>query len=250
MKIVIVEDEKLNAIRLERLVKGIKPDYIIVAVLDSITESVDYFTKNGNPDLILMDVRLSDGLSFEIFSQVKLSCPIIFTTAYDEYAVRAFQFNSIDYLLKPVESDDLSRAFDKLAKTNESANSVKMDGLLDFFQSRKDFRSRFLLPYRDGFKTLLVSDVVYFYSELKITRAVTSKGKMDIVPQTMEELEGQLDPKIFFRANRQFIVQIDSIAHVVNHFNYKLKVVLKQGSEQEIIVSREKAALLKSWLDY
>lgn len=249
MKIVIIEDEKPNADRLQRLIKEIRPEAVVLCVLESIAESVVWFSNNSSPDLVMMDVRLSDGLSFEIFSGIKLLCPIIFTTAYDEYAVRAFKFNSIDYLLKPVEKEELETAFEKHENQPHSNLQNRLDSLLNFV-THKDYRTRFLLPYRDGFKTLMISDVEYFYSELKVTRARLLNGTEEVVPQTMEELEHQLDPKTFFRANRQFIIHIDSIQHVYNHFNSKLKIVLKKSSDTEIIISREKAGILKSWMDY
>lgn len=245
--VVIIEDEKPNADRLKRLIKTIRPQAEVLAVIDSITESVEWLSSHDHPDVIMMDVRLADGLSFDIFSATKVNCPVIFTTAYDEYAVRAFKYNSIDYLLKPVEQDELQAAFEKLEAGKP--NPVPLEGLLDFLQP-KEYRNRFLLPYRDGYRSLLVSDIAYFYSELKITRARLYNGAEEIVPQTMEELEQQLSPKTFFRANRQFIVHIDAIEHVHNYFNGKLKLDIKNAPETEVIVSREKANLLKNWLDF
>jgi DNA-binding LytR/AlgR family response regulator len=196
----------------------------------------------------MMDVRLSDGLSFEIFDKVKIESPIIFTTAYDEYAVRAFKYNSIDYLLKPVEQEELAAAFEKLDQIS-APNHKAVEGLLNFLQP-KEFRTRFLLPFRDTYKAVLVSDIVYFSSEMKISRAKLKNGSEEIVPQTMEELEQQLDPKSFFRANRQFILHIDAIQQIHNYFNGKLKVDIKGSPNAEVIVSREKANLLKTWLDF
>lgn len=245
--IVIIEDEKPNADRLKRLIKTIRPEAEVLAVMDSITESIEWLNNHDHPDVIMMDVRLADGLSFDIFEAVKLSCPVIFTTAYDEYAVRAFKYNSVDYLLKPVEQDELQAAFEKL-ETNQT-NTFRLEGLLNFLQP-KEYRNRFLLPYRDGYKSLLVNDIAYFYSELKITRAKLYNGSEEIIPQTMEELEQQLSSKTFFRANRQFIVHIDAIEQVNNYFNGKLRLNIKNTPEAEVIVSREKANLLKNWLDY
>ncbi|MXN90298.1 response regulator [Flavobacterium sp. Sd200] len=249
MNIIIVEDEKPNADRLTRLIMALKPDAVIVAVLESIADSVDWFSANEMPNLVMMDVRLSDGLSFEIFSKIKITCPIIFTTAYDEYAVRAFKYNSIDYLLKPVEQEELAIAFTKLSTVVKDDLTAKLENLLSFVAT-KDYRSRFLLPFRDGFKTLLVSDVKYFYLEHKITRAKLHNGTEEVVPLNMDELESQLDPKLFFRANRQYIIHIDAIDQIYNHFNSKLVVLIKNNPGVEIIVSREKATLLKSWIDY
>jgi len=189
-------------------------------------------------------------LSFEILEKSTITCPIIFTTAYDEYAVRAFKFNSIDYLLKPVEKEELQQALQKLDLFKEqSFTQDSLRGLLDAIQP-KEYRSRFLLPYRDGYKTVLVQDVVYFYSELKMTHARLKSGETETLLQTMEELEQQLNPRLFFRANRQFIVHIDAIKQLHNYFNGKLKVELKNNDKTEILVSREKAQSIKQWLDY
>ncbi|NML20566.1 response regulator transcription factor [Pseudoflavitalea sp. G-6-1-2] len=246
--VLILEDEKLNADRLKRLITDLRPDLKILGVLESVAEAVDWIENNDSPDLIMMDVRLADGLSFDIFEKVNIKSPIIFTTAYDEYAVRAFKFNSVDYLLKPVEKTELDAGFRKVEAQAMAAAQKSIEGLMNYFH-KKDYRTRFLLPFRDGYKTVLVSEVEYFFSEQKITRAKLLNGKTEVLPQTMEELEQQLDPKLFFRANRQFIIHIDSVAQIYNYFNAKIKVVLKQSPATEIIVSREKAGVFKNWLD-
>lgn len=248
-KILIIEDEKPNADRLIRLIEAIRPKATIIGILDSIAESVAWLLTHPQPDIIMMDVRLSDGVSFEILDKVKIECPIIFTTAYDEYAVKAFKYNSVDYLLKPVEPEELQAAFEKLDTITTELQQKSFEGLLNFMQP-KEFRTRFLLPFRDGYKSVLVSEVSYFYSELKITRAKLHNHKEEIVPQTLEELEQQLNPKLFFRANRQFIIHIDAIRQIHNYFNGKLKVELKDYPETEIIISRDKAQLLKTWMDF
>lgn len=247
--ILIIEDEKPNADRLKRLISMIRPNAAIMEVIESVSESVSWLSSNKCPDLIMMDVRLADGLSFEIFDKTSFNCPIIFTTAYDEYAVRAFKYNSIDYLLKPIEKEELEKAFIMLEERNGPKPLQSIENLLSYI-NRKDYRSRFLLPYRDGFKTALVSDVEYFYSELKVTRARLLDGKDEVLQQTMEELEQQLDPKVFFRANRQFIIHIDSVMQIHNYFNGKLKITLRKSQDTEIIVSRDKALLLKNWMDF
>lgn len=247
-KVLIIEDEKPNADRLKRLIHAEFPQAEIIAVLECVNESITWFKENPHPDVVMMDVRLSDGLSFEIFEKVSIQCPVIFTTAYDEYAVRAFKYNSIDYLLKPVEPKELKHAFQKLEQ-QQTPKTHALEGLLNFIQP-KEFRSRFLLAHKDGYKMLLVSEIAYFYSEFKQTRVKLFSNKEEVVPQTLEELEQQLDPKSFFRVNRQFIVHIDAIYKVSNHFNGKLKLEIKDNPETEIFVSREKATLLKNWLDF
>lgn len=248
-KILLIEDEKPNADRLQRLIKIIRPKATILEVLDSISDSIIWFNTHEKPDVVMMDVRLSDGLSFEIFEQVNINCPIIFTTAYDEYAVKAFKYNSIDYLLKPVEQDELLTAFTKLEALSVESHQKSLEGLLDFLKP-KDFRNRFLLPYKDGYKTVQVSDIAFFYSKLKITRAKLFSGSEETIPLTLEELELQLNPKNFFRANRQIIIHIDAIQQVHNYFNGKLKIDIAQNPEIEVIISRDKAGLFKSWMDY
>ncbi|WP_411897265.1 LytR/AlgR family response regulator transcription factor [Elizabethkingia occulta] len=253
MNILIIEDEIPNAERLTRLIRGIKPQAKILSVLESVSESVEWLESNDKPDLIMMDIKLSDGLSFEIFDKTQLvDVPIIFTTAYDEYAIKAFKQYSIDYLLKPVDKEELSIAFEKYDQIDmlvNKATNPSIEKLLDEFRP-KSYRTRFLLSYRDGFKTVMVSDVFYFYSEQKITKARLADGTDEIIPHTMDELEQQLDPKLFFRANRQFIICINAVEHVYNYFNNKLKVAMKKNNDVEIIISRDKAPLLKNWMGY
>ncbi|WP_407535323.1 LytR/AlgR family response regulator transcription factor [Elizabethkingia miricola] len=253
MNILIIEDERPNAERLKRLIQGIKPQANILSVLESVSESVEWLDTHERPDLIMMDIKLSDGLSFEIFDKTQLmDVPIIFTTAYDEYAIKAFKQYSIDYLLKPVDKDELAMAFEKYDQLDimvNKATNPSIEKLLDEFRP-KNYRTRFLLSYRDGFKTVMVGDVLYFYSEQKITKARLADGTDEIIPHTMDELEQQLDPKLFFRANRQFIICINAVEHVYNYFNNKLKVAMRKNTDVEIIVSRDKAPLLKNWMGY
>lgn len=250
-KILIVEDEKPNADRLKRLLLKLRPNLEILSVEDSISSTVDWLNNNNAPDMIMMDVRLADGLSFEIFNKCEVRSPVIFTTAYDEYAVKAFKYNSVDYLLKPIEEEELDtalRGYENFMETMPYFGTA-IEGLLNYIQP-KDYRKRFLLAHRDGYKTVLAEDILYFYTEHGISKAMLNTGIIETVPQTLEELEKQLDPKSFFRANRQFIIHIDSVKQVFNHFNGKLKLELIKNSEMEVIVSREKASALKAWMDY
>lgn len=249
MNILIIEDEKPNAERLKRLIHEIRPQAIVLEVLKSIVDSVAWLSNNPFPDVIMMDIKLSDGLSFEIFNQIKIDVPIIFVTAYDEYAIKAFKQYSVDYLLKPVDRDELVVAFEKLDYLTATSDRQSFEKLLSAFQP-KEYRSRFLIPYRDEFKTILADDIQYFSSESRITRARLIDNNEIILPQTLDELEKQLDPKLFFRANRQYIVHINSIARIFNYFNSKLKIVLKGDENTEIIISREKAPQIKTWLGY
>lgn len=247
-KVLIVEDEQLNAERLRRFIAQLRPEYKIVGILESVADAVSWLKNNECPDLLLLDVRLADGLSFCIFDQIEIDCPIIFTTAYDEYAVKAFKLNSVDYLLKPIEQDELLSAIVKLEKQHQFNIPVKE--LVKYLkQEQETFRTRFLLPYRDGYKTLLVTDIHYIYLEHKITYAKLLKGTSVALPLSMEELEQQLDPHSFFRANRQFIIHIDAIEHILNGFNGKLKIIMKTSHDTDIIISREKSQQFKHWLN-
>ncbi|MEC4115100.1 LytTR family DNA-binding domain-containing protein [Myroides pelagicus] len=250
-KIVLIEDEKPNSDRLKRLLISLRPKVEIVTTLVSVQDAIIWFTQNEMPDLVMMDVRLADGNSFEIFNQTQIKCPIIFTTAYDEYAVKAFKYNSIDYLLKPIEKDELLGALNKFESLTQPTHiqTSSIQDLLSFIQP-KEYRSRFLLPYRDSYKTVLINEIAFFYSELNITYAKLFTGGKEIIPQTLENLELQLNPKDFFRTNRKYIVNINAIQKVHNHFNGKLKVELKNNPQEEVLISREKKPLFKTWMDY
>lgn len=249
MKILIIEDEKHNVSRLQRLLLEIDPIFEIVGILATVKDSVQWFKTNRKPDVVLMDIRLSDGLSFDIFDQIDIDCPIIFTTSYDEYAVRAFKVNSIDYLLKPIEKDELKDALNKVNQIKEKVIS-DMEQLIHLFQDRKTiYRKRFLIPKHNGYKTIVIEDVDYFFTEHKITYLVTNQSEEIVVQQTLEDLEDELNPDVFFRANRQCIINVNSIQMIENNYNGKLKVLLKKAQSYEVIVSKEKAPLLKKWLD-
>lgn len=249
-KIVILEDEKLNSERIKRLILKIRPDAEIVGVLASVKNAVSWLSENESPDLILMDVQLADGLSFEIFNLAEVTCPIIFTTAYDEYAIKAFKYNSVDYLLKPIEKTELEAAILKLENSLKPVNhNSSIEELMAYMQP-KEYRNRFLIPYRDGYRKIDVEDIACFYSNLNINYAYLFNGEEVVVPHTLEALEQELNPKSFFRANRQYIIHVNSIEKVNNYFNGKLKLKIKHSKDEAVIVSRTKASLLKLWLDY
>lgn len=251
MKVLIVEDEVRNANKLSRLLQMLDSEIEILAVVESVKECVDWLKNNEEPSLIMMDIRLEDGLCFEIFEQVEVKAPVIFTTSYDEYALKAFKVNSIDYIMKPVREEELEQALEKfksLRSTPELSDSIK-DILGNLYKKEAFYRSRFLIPYKDGFKTVKVDEIDFIFSELKITHLVLKNKSVIIVGQTLEELEDELDPKIFFRANRQHIISIDSIDNIQNYHNGKLKVGLVKDPQREVIVSREKAPFLKNWLN-
>lgn len=251
MTFIIIEDEKHNASRLTRMVEEIDPSYKVVATVQTIVEAVEWFNSHVHPAIALMDIRLADGLSFDIFNKVKINSSVIFTTAYDEYAIQAFKVNSVDYLLKPVEKEELEAAIQKARQQQLSASADPYISELLSYIKRKDvkYRTRFLFPFRDGFKTVNVSDIAFIYSEAKNTHLVLQNGTLQLAGQTLEEMEEQLDPEQFFRANRQYIVNIDSLESIHNHFNGKLKIVVKNHQDHEILISKEKAPVFKQWLD-
>lgn len=252
MTFLIIEDEKPNANRLRKLVQELDAGYEVLDVLHTITDSVAWFQQHAHPDVVLMDVRLADGLSFDIFAREKIQSAVIFTTAYDEYAFRAFKVNGVDYLLKPIEREELEEAIQKARQLKSKAlNETSIEELLKHFRQPggNPYRSRFLLPYRDGYKTLAVNDVELIYSEAKNTHLVMRNGSIEVVSQTLEELEEQLNPQQFFRANRQYLINVDGLESIHNHFHGKLKVVMRNNVQHEILISKEKAPLFKQWLD-
>jgi len=248
-RILLLEDEKLNADRLQRLLKELRPTAVIVAVLSSVKKAVAWLSENEAPDLILMDIHLSDGLSFEIFHLVTISAPVVFTTAHDAYALKAFQYNSIDYLLKPVVVTDLERSLVKYEHNKQSVPPANIEKLIAQLQP-KEYRNRFLLPHKEGYLKINTEDIAYFNSQLNITYARLFDGTQVIVPQTLEVLEQEVSPKSFYRINRQYIVHINAIEKVDNYFNGKLKLQIKNCQDTAILVSRLKAPLFKNWLDY
>ena len=246
MRALVIDDERLARKELINLLNQLETVEVVGEAIH--VEDAKEKIEQLQPDVIFLDIQMPEKTGFDLLEELDHVPHVIFTTAYDEYAVRAFKYNSIDYLLKPVEPKELQHAFQKLEQ-QQSPKTHALEGLLNFIQP-KEFRSRFLLAHKDGYKMLLVSEIAYFYSEFKQTRVKLFSSKEKVVPQTLEELEQQLDPKSFFRVNRQFIVHIDAIYKVSNHFNGKLKLEIKNSPETEIFVSREKAALLKNWLDF
>ncbi len=235
MNILIIEDEERNFNRLRRMLEKINPTFQICGPTTNIVETVEYLRSRPTPNLILADIRLSDGLSFEVFKQVQVSSPIIFTTAYDEYAVQAFKYNSIDYLLKPIDAGELAAAIEKATQRQIPAENG-LGQLLELMQRNNyKFRERFLLPYRDGYKMIRVKDVNHIYTENRIVRLYLNDGTSEAIALSMDELESQLNPDEFFRANRQYIVQIDCVDYVGNYFNSKLIAVRRNSFQSAII---------------
>lgn len=250
MKILILEDEPLAAKRIESLVKSLEPTAEILAKLESVRSAVKWFNEHPQPDLVLMDIQLADGLSFEIFRQAEVLAPIIFTTAYDEYAIRAFKVNSVDYLLKPVEKDELEAALEKWKTHKGVASQERIGKALDALLSQKtDWKTRFLLKAGARFDIVETNDVAYLYAEDKVVFLVTKDQKKYYVDETLDELEQKLNPKSFFRINRKYLAQLPAIERIEPHFNGRLKIKLRHRDDDDVYVSREKAEVFKKWLD-
>ena len=250
LRVLIIEDELPNANRLRKMLSAIDKDIVVLAHLETVIDSVAWLKANPDPDLICMDIHLTDGLSFEIFNQVEIRSQVIFITAYDEYALKAFEVNGIDYLLKPVQSAKLENSVHKVRKIlGGNDQSMLLETLRKIHSREIVYRSRFLVSYRDMYIMITTGEIAYFNSENKITFLITHTAKRYVVDQTLEELEQELNPVEFFRISRQFIVSVKSIAHIHQSFNGKLKVELKPATEDGILTSREKAVGLKNWLN-
>lgn len=255
LTVLILEDEAPAVRRLATLLANHDPSIKVAAVLDSIEDAVAWFKTHPHPDLVFMDIMLADGQSFEIFEQVDLQVPVIFTTAYDEYAIKAFKVNSIDYLLKPVEPDKLNYALAKYKSLRHSPQKMKevMELMLNHSypkqQQSPQYKSRFLVKVGDKYIPVQANDISYFSFEDKLTFLHTGEGKRYMLDHTLDELETLTDPHRFFRLNRQVIVSFETIKTVHNYFNGKLKAYLTQGFPEGVVVSKDKAQLFKSWLN-
>ncbi len=249
MKIVIVEDEKLAAERLQTILKEYDKDAEVVACLESIEETVQYFKLHPHPDLLLLDIHLSDGPSFEIFKQVNYNKPIIFTTAYDQYALEAFKLFSIDYILKPVTLEALAAAINKLKSLEGTFTAVDFRQLAPALAAEK-YKKRFLGKVGQRLFFLESSNIAFFQADNKIVHVVDKEGNRYVVDYTMEQLEDVLNPQHFFRLNRSFIVHIDAIQQVKPYYNSRLKLSVKGSTQQdEMIISRERVAHFRAWAE-
>lgn len=253
MNILILEDEKLASEKLEKTLREIEPQSRIVAVFQTITAAVDWLKNNPHPDLIISDIRLLDGLSFEIFQQVKVEKPVIFTTAYDQYAIKAFEVNSIDYLLKPVQQEKLKASLDKFRGLSQKSVAAQIDyqEVLKLLRSTppSEYKSRFMVRLGQKIIALPADKIAYFFSENKLTYIVSKEGKRYPMDQPLEELTEVLDPRIFFRANRQYIVTFESIAEIHPYFKGRIKLLLQPKTEDDVVISSERTPEFKKWID-
>lgn len=247
MKALIIEDELMAAKTLKKLLGEVSPDTEIVGMLESIEDSVDWISQHPMPDLIFMDIHLADGSSFTIFDRVTVTCPVIFTTAYDEYALKAFEVNSIDYLLKPISKEALERAVAKYYNLGRGLEQQQLEALLKHLGAKPKFKSCFLLPERDKLVPLPTSDIAYAYIDTKTVKLVTFDDKTFYMNQTLDDILAQLDPQMFFRANRQFLISRNAVKDVSVWFGNKLAINLTVETPEKVIVSKARVAEFKAW---
>ena len=252
MKVLIIEDEIPAAEKLERYLNRFDDNIVILEKLNSVKSSVHWLKAHQSEvDLILMDIQLIDGKSFSIFDEVEVTVPIIFTTAFDEFAIKAFEVNSIAYLLKPIMFDDLTSAIDKYKKLHDQGKRemVHMSEVLKSLSSAKSYKSRFMVKIGEHIRSVTADQIAMFYADGRNAYIVNFEQRHLIIDYKLEELEELLDPALFFRANRTFIVSINAIKDVLVYSNSRLKIVTEQKLDKEIIVSREKVGAFKQWFD-
>jgi DNA-binding LytR/AlgR family response regulator len=252
MNIVIIEDEPQAAQRLQTLVNELIPTATIAAKIDTVKKSVQWLKSNPAPDLLLMDIQLADGISFQIFDQVEVKSPVIFTTAYDAYALKAFKVNSIDYILKPVDKSELENALNKLKFVSRTEADTKqlLNNIGEAVQMlMKKYKTRFVIKVGEHLKTVEVDSILYFSSQDKATFCITSDNRNFILDHTLEQLEDMVAPQVFFRINRKYLVRSNAIQDIISYTNSRLRLVLKGSQDTDVIVARERVQEFKDWLD-
>ena len=250
MRILLIEDEKLAADRLQKLILKVVPEAVLEKPVPSVKKALEWLGNNPAPDLAFFDIQLADGLSFEILEQAKVGCPIIFTTAYDEYALKAFKLNSVDYLLKPVKEEDLKQAICKFRSRVQPQQTLDLQLVEQLMQQmNRSYKSRFMVKVGDHIHAVPVEEILYFYSEEKATFLLNRQNKRYIIDYALDHVEQMVDPKLFFRTNRSFLINFHAIAQIVAYSGNRLKLNLADERAQEVLVSREKVPLFKQWLD-
>jgi len=251
MNVLIIEDEKPAARRLQRMLQ--KQNVGVDRMLHSVEESIEWFANNAHPDLIFLDIQLSDGLSFEIFDEVEVKSAIIFTTAFDEYALQAFKLNSIDYLLKPIDEEELASAVKKYEQQIPQLQNIQLnfDDIKKLLTNpvERVYKKRFTTKIGQHIKMISVDEIECFYSENKGTYAHTFEGRNYLLDDTLEQLEGEISPEVFFRINRKFYININAIKDIISYTNSRLQIKLNTYKEQEVIVARERVRDFKLWLE-
>ena len=254
MKAVIIEDEKIAADLLKNLIYQLDEDIEVITTLQTVEDSIEWLSNNQHPDILFVDIHLADGSSFSIFEKIEVKCPIVFTTAYDEYALKAFEVNSIDYLLKPINKDDLQRALNKYKNLKGEELDLDYKKFVSHFltdtERVSNYKKYFLVPERDKLIPLAAKDIAYVYIDLKLIKAVTFSGKIHYLNQNLDEMMNQLNPKMFFRANRQYIVAHDAIKDVSIWFGNKISLNLTIPTEEKIIVSKARVSEFKNWYSF
>lgn len=250
MKVLILEDETLAAEKLQNLLQEVDSSLEVIDILKSVESAVEWLNENEHPDLIISDIRLLDGLSFDIFKQVEVNKPVIFTTAYDQYAIKAFETNSIDYLLKPVQKDKLAASIAKFKKIAGQDQKLPYDQIMRMIESKdKEYKLRFMIRSGNKILAVPVEKIAYFFSQNKLTFIVTTDNKKYPYDQPLETIDQQLDPKIFFRANRKYVVKFEAISEIHPYFKGRIKINLRPEADDEVVISAEKTPEFKHWLD-
>ncbi len=251
MNLLIIEDEQPAAKRLTNLIGELRPQWRVLTAIDSVESSVRWLSSNPAPDLAFMDIQLADGLSFDIFQQVSVGMPVIFTTAYDQYTLKAFKVNSIDYLLKPIEPSELGQALHKFEQVFGKKMNYDLDTIQQLIRAmaQPNYKERFLVKIGQQLTYVNVTDIYYVFSEDGLVQIRLADGKKYLLDYTLEQLEALLDPVDFFRISRKIIVHLQGIAKIAPYFNSRLKLELKPKADFEVIVSRERVNDFKKWLD-
>ena len=250
MRYLIIEDEPLAQEELVRMLKALDPNFMLLASIDSVKQSIEWFNNNEQPDIVFMDIHLSDNICFEIFNKVEITAPVIFTTAYDQYAIEAFKTNGIAYLLKPIEEEELISALKKfrtLTNTNIELSSIHSH--IQQLSTLNSYKERVLAKVGDNYQHVAMQDVAYFYSEDHYTFVATKDKQRYIINYTLDTLVEQINPQQFFRISRQFIVNINAINNISKHFNGRLKITVTPSFSEDIYVSRNRVQTFLAWLD-
>lgn len=248
MKVVIVEDEILAVEKLQRLLFEVDSEIKVIKILETVEDSVNWFAANASPDLIFMDIQLEDGISFEIFDEVKIDAPIIFTTAFDEYAIRAFKVNSVDYLLKPIELDKLKKSIEKFKTIFLERGNIENRISQVFKQISKPYKSRFFIKIGIRFQSIPVNEICSFFVEERNTFLQTQKGKKYDLDYSLEYIQKMIDPSYYFRINRNYLVNINCIEEMITYSSSRLKLRLRGEKSDDLIVSRDKISDFKKWM--
>ena len=250
MNVLIIEDEKVAANNLKKMLHKIDEKIFVQDKIDSIESAVRWL-HNNKSDLIFLDIHLADGLCFKIFEQIKIKTPIIFTTAYDQYAIKAFKVNSIDYLLKPIEIQELEQSLEKFKELNQvqNANTIDFDALINFYNKNIEYQERFIVRYTQKIKSIKTNDIAYFYINAENVFICTKDNNSYSIDYSLDKLENIINPKDFFRVNRQFIVNISSIENMYSLSKSRIKIELKPKPDNEIIVSYNRMSDFRKWLN-